>query len=122
MTDIRCDVLIIGGGLIGSAIAFGLLERSLKVAIVDQGDNAHRAARGNFGLTCDWSQSGRVVLPQARRLRQLTAPAARVAPRLPETRRPLFAWHRRRHGEVVAIRVRGGQTAQPIAKAVPYKT
>src|SRR5512134_2493075 len=121
MTDIRCDVLVIGGGLIGTAVAFGLLERSLKVAIVDQGDNdnAHRAARGNFGLTCDRSQGARDVLLQARRLRQLTAPAARVAPSLPETRRPLFAWHRRRHGEVVAIRVRGGQTAQPIAKTVP---
>ena len=55
MTDTRYDVLVIGGGLIGTAVAFGLLKKKLKVAIVDQGDNAHRAARGNFGLV--WVQS-----------------------------------------------------------------
>jgi glycine/D-amino acid oxidase-like deaminating enzyme len=55
MTDTRYDVLVIGGGLIGAAVAFGLLRKKLKVAIVDQGDNAHRAARGNFGLV--WVQS-----------------------------------------------------------------
>ena len=55
MADLRYDVLVIGGGLIGTAVAFGLLNKHLKVAVADQGDTAHRAARGNFGLV--WVQS-----------------------------------------------------------------
>ncbi|WP_305670278.1 FAD-binding oxidoreductase [Falsiroseomonas sp.] len=49
------DVAIIGGGMVGSAIGFGCAERGARVAILDEGDVALRAARGNFGLV--WSQS-----------------------------------------------------------------
>lgn len=48
------DVLVVGGGLVGSAIAFGLARQGLSVAIVDEGDLAFRAARANFGLV--WVQ------------------------------------------------------------------
>jgi len=44
------DVTVIGGGLVGSAIAYGLAKRGLKTTILDEGDVALRASRGNFGL------------------------------------------------------------------------
>ena len=47
MTD---HALVVGGGLLGSALGFGLLRAGLNVSIVDEGDDALRAARGNFGL------------------------------------------------------------------------
>ena len=48
------DVLIIGGGLVGSAVAFGIAERGARVIMLDEGDRAFRAARGNAGLV--WYQ------------------------------------------------------------------
>ena len=44
------DVVVIGGGNIGSATAYGLAERGLKVTMLDEGDMALRSAHGNFGL------------------------------------------------------------------------
>ena len=51
----RFDAIVIGGGLVGSAIAYGLVRAGLATALVDEGDVAFRAARGNFGLV--WVQS-----------------------------------------------------------------
>ncbi|MSO75802.1 MAG: FAD-dependent oxidoreductase [Alphaproteobacteria bacterium] len=48
------DVLVLGGGLVGAAIAHGLTRRKLRVAVLDEGDLAFRASRGNFGLV--WVQ------------------------------------------------------------------
>lgn len=48
------DVAVIGGGLVGSALAYGLREHG-SVAVLDEGDVALRASRGNFGLV--WLQS-----------------------------------------------------------------
>lgn len=48
------DIAVVGGGLLGSAFAFGLASRGLRVAVLDEGDNAIRTARGNFGLV--WVQ------------------------------------------------------------------
>jgi len=48
------DFIVAGGGLVGSAIAYGLAKRNLKVAVLDEGDRAFRASRGNFGLV--WVQ------------------------------------------------------------------
>ncbi|MDP6407255.1 MAG: FAD-dependent oxidoreductase, partial [Alphaproteobacteria bacterium] len=44
------DITVIGGGLVGAAIAYGLAKRGLKTLILDEGDVALRASRGNFGL------------------------------------------------------------------------
>ena len=44
------DIAVIGGGLVGAAIAFGLRSFGPKLAVLDEGDIAYRAARGNFGL------------------------------------------------------------------------
>jgi len=48
------DIAIIGGGLLGSAFAYGFSRSGLKVGLIDEGDNAIRTARGNFGLV--WVQ------------------------------------------------------------------
>jgi hypothetical protein len=48
------DLLVIGGGLVGGAIAWGAARLGASVALLDEGDVAHRAARGNFGLV--WVQ------------------------------------------------------------------
>ena len=48
------DVAVVGGGLVGMAIAFGLAKRGQKVIVCDGEDNSLRAARGNFGLV--WVQ------------------------------------------------------------------
>ena len=55
------DVVVIGGGLLGSATGYGLARHKLKLAILDEGDVAIRAARGNFGLV--WVQSKGIGFP-----------------------------------------------------------
>jgi glycine/D-amino acid oxidase-like deaminating enzyme len=49
------DAVVVGGGLVGSAIAYGLRDTLERVAVLDEGDVAWRASRGNFGLV--WVQS-----------------------------------------------------------------
>jgi glycine/D-amino acid oxidase-like deaminating enzyme len=48
------DTLVIGGGVVGTAIAYGLARAGERVLLLDEGDQAFRAARGNFGLV--WVQ------------------------------------------------------------------
>ncbi|MVA96129.1 FAD-dependent oxidoreductase [Nitratireductor sp. CAU 1489] len=48
------DLIVIGGGLIGSALAWGAQRRRARVILLDEGDIAYRASRGNFGLV--WLQ------------------------------------------------------------------
>src|SRR5512139_44653 len=49
------DAIVVGGGLVGAAVAYGLARRDRKVVVLDEGDIAFRASRGNFGLV--WVQS-----------------------------------------------------------------
>ena len=49
------DFIVIGGGLVGAAVSYGLLKSGATVIILDEGDTAFRASRGNFGLV--WVQS-----------------------------------------------------------------
>lgn len=49
------DVVVVGGGMVGSAIAHGLARRGVETIVLDEGDDAFRAARGNFGLV--WVQT-----------------------------------------------------------------
>jgi len=56
------DVAVVGGGLVGSAIAWGLARVGQRVAVLDQGDVALRASRGNFALV--WVQSKGMGMPQ----------------------------------------------------------
>lgn len=51
MTDRKdIDTLVIGGGVVGMSIAYGLARAGERVRLLDEGDDAFRAARGNFGL------------------------------------------------------------------------
>lgn len=56
------DAIVVGGGLTGMSVAYGLLQRRLTVAVIDEGDVAHRASRGTFGLV--WAQSKGRAMPE----------------------------------------------------------
>ena len=49
------DYAIIGGGVVGLSVAYGLLALGRRVLVLDGDDRAKRASRGNFGLV--WVQS-----------------------------------------------------------------
>jgi len=59
------DVLVLGGGLVGTAVAYGLARLGRRVTVLDEGDIAHRASRGNFGLV--WVQSKGFGVPEYQR-------------------------------------------------------
>lgn len=82
------DAIIAGGGLIGLAVGYGLGRRGLSVLVLDEGDTALRAARGNFGLVwvqgkgayyepyADWTMRSSQLWPQlADELQAFGAPA-----------------------------------------------
>ena len=48
------DVIVVGGGLIGLSVAYGLARRGHECVVLDASDRDFRAARGNFGLV--WVQ------------------------------------------------------------------
>jgi glycine/D-amino acid oxidase-like deaminating enzyme len=55
------DIAVVGGGLVGGALAWGVAGAGRRVALLDEGDVALRAARGNFGLV--WVQGKGLGLP-----------------------------------------------------------
>ena len=48
------DIIVIGGGLVGVSVAWGMAREGADVILLDEGDVALRASRGNFGLV--WVQ------------------------------------------------------------------
>ena len=59
------DTLVLGGGVVGMSVAYGLARAGEKVRVLDGSDDAFRASRGNFGLV--WVQGkGRGRPPYAR--------------------------------------------------------
>ncbi|QRI62541.1 FAD-binding oxidoreductase [Shinella sp. PSBB067] len=69
------DIVVVGGGLVGTATAIGLRRQGLSVLILDGEDDDHRASRGNFGLV--WVQTkGHKVRPYA----ELSREASRCWP------------------------------------------
>ena len=56
------DLAVIGGGLVGSAVAWGAARLGQRVAVLDEGDLAYRASRGNFALV--WVQSKGLGMPE----------------------------------------------------------
>jgi glycine/D-amino acid oxidase-like deaminating enzyme len=55
------DIAVVGGGLLGTAIAYGLAREGKRVVVLDEGDIAKRASRGNFALV--WVQSKGLGMP-----------------------------------------------------------
>jgi glycine/D-amino acid oxidase-like deaminating enzyme len=55
------DIAVVGGGLVGAALAWGVAGAGRRVALLDEGDVALRAARGNFALV--WVQGKGLGLP-----------------------------------------------------------
>jgi glycine/D-amino acid oxidase-like deaminating enzyme len=49
------EIAVVGGGLVGASLAWGLARVGKRVTILDEGDDAYRASRGNFALV--WVQS-----------------------------------------------------------------
>lgn len=47
---LRCDVLVVGGGLHGAAIARDLAGRGLRVVLCEQGDLGQHATSASLGL------------------------------------------------------------------------
>lgn len=56
------DIAVIGGGLMGAAVAWGLARAGERTAVLDEGDVAHRASRGNFALI--WVHSKGLGMPR----------------------------------------------------------
>ena len=56
------DCAIVGGGLLGASIAWGLAKLGQRVVVLDEGDDAIRASRGNFALV--WVQSKGLGMPE----------------------------------------------------------
>lgn len=65
------DFAVVGGGIVGQAIAYGLRRRGLPVTLYDGGDGDFRASRGNFGLT--WVQGKGEGCPQYSELSRLSS-------------------------------------------------
>ena len=52
---------VVGGGLVGMAIAYGLVRKGRSVVVFDEHDQAFRASRGNFGRI--WVQGKGAAMP-----------------------------------------------------------
>ena len=55
------EIAVVGGGLVGSAIGWGLARLGHHVTVFDEGDIAQRASRANFALV--WVQSKGLGMP-----------------------------------------------------------
>lgn len=71
----RRDFMIIGGGVVGLAVAYGLARRGRSVCVVDEHDGSLRASRGNAGLI--WVQGKGADMP---RYAQLSLASSRAWP------------------------------------------
>jgi glycine/D-amino acid oxidase-like deaminating enzyme len=69
------DLVVLGGGIIGCAVAWGAVAAGARVAVVDGGDETFRASVGNFGLL--WTQGKGANAPA---YAKLTRDSARLWP------------------------------------------
>jgi glycine/D-amino acid oxidase-like deaminating enzyme len=65
------DYAVIGGGVVGLSVAWGLLRCGLSVTVIDGEDLSLRASRGNFGLV--WVQSKGMKQPRYAQWSQTSA-------------------------------------------------
>jgi len=73
MREPEAEAIVVGGGLVGSAIAYGLARAGRRVLIIDEGDVALRASRGNFALV--WVQGKGAGMPDYARWTRRSADA-----------------------------------------------
>ena len=73
MPVVSHDTAVVGGGLVGAAIAYGLCDGRRRVALLDEGDDALRASRGNFALV--WVQGKGLGMPEYARWTRLSSDA-----------------------------------------------
>ncbi|NYT26308.1 FAD-binding oxidoreductase [Alcaligenaceae bacterium] len=65
------DVIVIGAGMVGAAIAYGLAGQEKRVLVLDGSDTDYRAAKANFGLV--WVQGKGYGFPPYQRLSRLAS-------------------------------------------------
>jgi hydrogen cyanide synthase HcnC len=53
--------LIVGGGVVGLSLAYGLLNAGEEVTVIDGADDDYRTSRGNFGLVWVSGKGGKCV-------------------------------------------------------------
>jgi glycine/D-amino acid oxidase-like deaminating enzyme len=63
---LTADIVVVGAGMVGAAIAYGLASRNLRVLVLDGGDRDFRAANANFGLV--WLHGKGMDMPAYQRL------------------------------------------------------
>ncbi|MEO1469062.1 MAG: FAD-dependent oxidoreductase [Pseudomonadota bacterium] len=79
------DAIVVGAGLLGAAVAYGLARKGVRPLVLDEGEGAFRASRGNFGLVwvqgkgddsapyARWTQASAILFPDlAAELEDLT--------------------------------------------------
>ena len=85
MTAMSCDVVVLGGGVIGLTAAIALLDEGRAVTVVERGQTGHGSSHGNCG-TITPSHAGPLAAPGmvTTALRWLFTPDAplRIKPRL----------------------------------------
>lgn len=69
--NVQYQAAVIGGGLVGLSLARGLAGQGLVTCLLDEGDVAPRATRGNFALV--WVQSKGLGMPAYRAWTQRAA-------------------------------------------------
>jgi glycine/D-amino acid oxidase-like deaminating enzyme len=57
----HADVVIIGAGIVGASVAYGLTRHNLSVLLIDGNDDDYNASHGNFGLV--WLQGKGAARP-----------------------------------------------------------
>ena len=62
----NAEVVVIGAGVVGAAIGYGLAARGVRVLVLDGGDRDFRASNANFGLV--WLHGKGLDLPDYHRL------------------------------------------------------
>jgi glycine/D-amino acid oxidase-like deaminating enzyme len=106
------DIGVVGGGLVGSALAYGLAKRGAAVALFYEDEDDLHASAGNFGLV--WVQGKGLGAPEYEALTRRSATAwAHLADELVE-QTGLCAEYRRSGGLKIALsdtELRGHQDA-----------
>lgn len=63
---LRAEVIVVGAGVVGAALAYGLASRGVNVLAIDGEDSDFRASNANFGLV--WQHGKGLDMPAYQRL------------------------------------------------------